>query len=350
MAGVTFVRDGAIGETREVMLEAGRAIAFRVVRWSDEGARARWGEMYAARVRRSDPQRRGMFIDLGLSAHDGFLPFSGRGLKLTDGAGIVVTIAREAARGKGPVVKLAETPFPGGAPRRLERHACDSEFDLAGPADNATRAEIDALIEDCLSPHAAIPGGGVLTIEPTAALIAIDVDAGARQGAREGEAFVLELNRAAVLETARQIRLRSLGGIGAIDLPAMRARDHQQQVVQTFREAVQHDPWGVQAAPLSRFGVLEFSRGQLRTPLHEILQSPGGRNCAETIALAALRAIEREASARGGLRVRGAIAVQAYNWLAGDHIPWRAALDRRIGARWELVPSPSESAFQVQAL
>lgn len=350
MADVSFIRDGAIGETREVVLVQGRAIALRVARWSDDGARARWGEVYAARVRRTDPQRRGMFLDLGLSAQDGFLPFTSRTPKLTDGAGMVVSIAREAARGKNPVVKLLETPYPGGGPRRLETPDCDGDLTAATPADGATRADIDALIEACLIPQAVIPGGGVLTIEPTAALIAIDVDASGRQGARQGEAFVLELNRAAVKEAARQIRLRNLGGIGAIDLPAMRERDHQQQVVQAFRDAVQRDPWGVQIAPLSRFGVLEFSRGQLRTPLHETLQERGGAKTSETVALEALRAIEREATAKGGLRVRATLAPGAYEWLASDSIHWRAALDRRIGPRWELAPGPTEPTFQVQTL
>src|SRR5262249_53757944 len=53
--------DAAIGETREALVRDGRPVALRVARWSDGGRRARWGEVYAARVTRIDRRRRGAF-------------------------------------------------------------------------------------------------------------------------------------------------------------------------------------------------------------------------------------------------------------------------------------------------
>jgi Ribonuclease G/E len=57
--------DASIGETREVLVRAGRPVALRIARASDEGIRARWGELYVARVREIDRRRRGVFVDLG---------------------------------------------------------------------------------------------------------------------------------------------------------------------------------------------------------------------------------------------------------------------------------------------
>jgi Ribonuclease G/E len=320
----------------------------RLARWSDRGARARWGEVYAARVRRIDPQRRGLFLDLGLRGQEGFAPFASKAPRVTEGAGVVAAVAREAARGKNPVVKLLDAPFPGGAPRLLETHECDAGLEDCPAAPRDVRARIDALIENCLSKTAPIPGGGMLTIEPTAALIAIDVDAAGRDGPRDGEAFALDLGRAAIKEVARQIRLRNLGGIGAIDLPALQRKENQAALTQAFRDVVRADPWGVQAAHLSRFGVLEFSRGQLRAPLHETVCDAAGAPSAETIALAGLRAIETAANAARGRRVVARLCAPAYDWLAQDIIAWRAALDQRVGGVWKLEREAAMSGYEAR--
>src|SRR5262245_22079793 len=58
--------DASVGETREALVRRGKPIALRVMRTSDEGSRARWGELYCARVREMDRRRRGAFLDLGL--------------------------------------------------------------------------------------------------------------------------------------------------------------------------------------------------------------------------------------------------------------------------------------------
>ncbi|MGE0827945.1 MAG: ribonuclease E/G, partial [Hyphomonadaceae bacterium] len=296
--------DAAIGETRRALLREGRVIALEVFRASEEGRRARWGEVYAARIAKAEPRLRGAFVDLGLGAEQGFLRLNAHGklgaTAAKEGENIVVRVEREGARGKGPVLTLVETPHPGGAPRRIARHESDEDLESARPADSASRAQIDDAIEDCLGRSAGIPGGGMLSIEPTAALVAIDVDAGARPGGADGERFARELNIAAAQESARQIRLRGLGGIIAVDFASMRARENIAAVESAARAAFAGDPWGVQIGRISRFGVLELSRRQMRRPLHEILCAASGAESAETIALKALRAIERKAQdARG---------------------------------------------------
>lgn len=352
--------DASIGETREVLVRKGRPIALRIVRTSDEGRRARWGELYVARVREIDRRRRGVFLDLGLRDEHGFMPLGEDGrvrragkerVSLTEGAGVVVGVTREAARGKNPIVELQEIGHDGEAPHRIGRHDVDDELVLARPADAQMRARIDAVVEDALARIAPLPGGGVLSIEPTSALVAIDVDAGGRQGSGDPERFALDLNIAAAQEAARQIRLRNLGGLIMIDFVSMRAKSHQKQLESAVREAFADDPWSVQFGDLSRFGVFDLARSQLRRPLHELLRDADGRLSVETVALMALRAIEREARAQTGRQIACTVSPEVKAWLDAAEIDWRTELSNRIGMRWTLDSAPgSRDRIDARAL
>jgi ribonuclease E len=340
--------DAAIGETREALVRDGKPIALRIARASDEGRRARWGELYCARVREVDKRRRGAYLDLGLRDQQGFLPLGDDGrvrmrkerVTLSEGQGVIVGVTREAARAKNPVLDLSEIGHDGEAPHRIGQHECDGELILARAADPAIRAKLDALIEDALARTAPIPGGGALTIEPTSALVAIDVDAGGRAGANDPERFALDLNIAAAHEAARQIRLRNLAGIIAIDFVSMRAKSHGKQLEEAVREAFAGDPWSIQFGALSRFGVFDLARAQLRTPLHEQLRDADGRLSAETVALMALRAIEREGRAQTGRQIACTVSPEVKAWLDAAEIDWRAQLSNSIGMRWTLDAQP----------
>ncbi|OQW55833.1 MAG: hypothetical protein A4S17_05875 [Proteobacteria bacterium HN_bin10] len=341
--------DAAIGETREALVRDDKPFALRIARASDEGRRARWGETYVARVGELDRRRRGAFLDLGLSEQHGFLPLGDDGrarmrrerVALREGQGVVVAVTREAARGKNPVVELAELGHDGAKPERIARHTCDDELVLAKPApDPAVRAKLDAAIEDALARATPIPGGGVLTIDAVTALTAIDVDAGGRPGSGDSERFALDLNIAAAREAARQIRLRNLGGVIAIDFVSVRARAHLKQLDDAVRTAFSGDPWSVQFGGLSKFGVYELARAQLRTPLHEQLRDGEGRLSVETVALMALRAIEREGRAQTGRQIACTLAPEVKAWLDAAEIDWRAQLSNRIGMRWTIDAAP----------
>lgn len=330
--------DAGVGETREALVRDGKPIALRILRASDEGRRARWGEVYAARVRKVDRGRGGAYLDLGLSEQDGYLPLDGAGLAVQrrrrtpvrEGQGVLVSVAREAARGKNPVVALLESDRPGEAPRRVAQPECDLAD--AAPAAPDIAAELDAAVELALAPRVPIHGGGALVIEPTAALVAVDVDAGGRSGGGEPERFALNL--AAAREAARQLRLRNLGGLICIDFVNMRMRAHQQLLAGAVREAFAGDPWSVKFGALSRFCVFELARAQLRTPLHEQMCDADGRESVETVALKALRLIERAARSQPGREIACTLAPAAMAWLEQDQIAWRAELSARIGVRW----------------
>lgn len=343
--------DASVGETREALVQGGRVIALRLARASNEGARAHWGEVYCARVGEVDRRRRGAFLDLGLRDDQGFIPLMDDGrarlgnerVAVRQGQCVVVRVTREAARGKNPVLELLEVDHDGQAPHRIARPECDEDLALAKPADAQTREKLDAAFDEALAKVVAIPGGGTLAIEPTAALVAIDVDAGARSGSGDAERFALELNGAAAAEAARQLRLRNLGGLIAIDFVSMRAKSDAKQLETVVRAAFKGDPWSIQFGGLSRFGVFELARAQLRSPLHEQVRDADGRFSVETIALAALRAIEREARVQGGRQIACTLAPEVKAWLDAGHIEWRVALSGRIGMRWQIDAAPREA-------
>ena len=337
--------DEAIGERRQIMLAPdGRALAVRLHRWSWEGRKARWGETYAARVRTLDKPRRGAHLDLGLKDEMGFLPLNQSGgvrlgdnaINLQEGAMVFVAVRREAVRSKQPVLRLLNSAPPDGvaAPGRVGTP--DKPFDLIARSDDGARDAIDAVLEDLVARQAHIPGGGMLIIEPTAAMVAIDVDAEGRKGSGDPERFARELNVAAALEIVRQIRLRALGGLLAVDFVSMRQEESRKAVSAAFKIALGTLPWSHQLAPMSRFGVIECAIEQLLTPLHEILLGPGGRISLETAALALLRAMEREAAAYGGRRVVARAPQGVVTWLSAELPQWANALQSRIGPRFEI--------------
>jgi Ribonuclease G/E len=327
--------DAGIGETRAVLVENGAPVAIRIWRDPAFGAVVRHGAVYAARVISRDKGRRLAFLDLG--AGEAFLPLDAKGeaprvgggaRAVREGERLIVRIAREAARGKRASAELLDGPAP-------DREGLIEAGETV-PEGTNDRAAIDAVIDAALNRLAAIPGGGLLAIEPTAALVAIDVDAADRAGAGDAAKFSLDLNIAAGREALRQLRLRALGGVFAIDFLSMSGQRAAEALVAALKVQAASDPWAVTFAPLSRYGVLEGARAQAWTPLHEVLCDPDGRVSVTSCALAALRAVEREGQAQRGAQIRAAVAPEVAALLDQCPLDWRGALNDRLGARWSV--------------
>jgi Ribonuclease G/E len=340
--------DASVGETRRALVRDGKPIALQLWRWSERGRRALWGEVYEARVRSVDARRRGAFLDLGLE-EAGFVRLDAAGrvrlgdktASLAEGQAVRVAVRREGARRKGPVLAV-EAILPAiDRPARVGSHESSLEPADARRATPELRERLDAAFEAALTRQVPLVGGGALIVEPTAALVAIDVDAGERAGAADAERFALALNVEAAGEAMRQLRLRNLGGIVAIDFVSMRGREGREATLAALRAAAKDDPWGVQIALMSRFGVVELSRGQLQRPLAEALCDEEGALSAESAALAALRGVEREAHGARGRLVVLRVSADIGAWLDTAVIDWRTALAARIGPRWEVRTEPA---------
>ncbi len=150
-------------------------------------------------------------------------------------------------------------------------------------------------IEAALFPLAAIKGGGRLYIEPTAALIAVDVDAGPMSPA--------EANAAAIDQLAYELRFRALAGPIIIDLIPAKGRS---KLIQRLKEAVASDPVQTRVSGLTPEGRLELNRRRTRPSLSETLLAPEGfqNHSVEAVAYEALRQCVRTGLTSGAARVQ----------------------------------------------
>jgi ribonuclease E len=163
------------------------------------------------------------------------------------------------------------------------------------------RYQVESQFDAMHSPVVQLRSGGYIVINPTEALVAIDVNSGRATKERNIEETALRTNIEAAEEIARQVRLRDLAGLIVIDFIDMEETRHQRQVEHKVKEAMRHDRARIQIGRISAFGLLEMSRQRLRPSLleHSTEMCPhcagtGRIRSIESAALHALRAIEEE--------------------------------------------------------
>ncbi|MCO4787417.1 MAG: Rne/Rng family ribonuclease, partial [Marinomonas atlantica] len=130
-----------------------------------------------------------------------------------------------------------------------------------------TRYQIESQIETAFRHEVRLPSGGALVIDPTEALISIDVNSARANKGGDIEETAFNTNLEAAEEIARQLRLRDLGGLVVIDFIDMSPSRHQREVENRMREHLKVDRARVQVGRISRFGLLEMSRQRLRPSL-----------------------------------------------------------------------------------
>ena len=152
-----------------------------------------------------------------------------------------------------------------------------------------------------------LKGGGYLVINPTEALVAIDVNSGKATKERNIEETALRTNLEAAEELARHLRLRDLGGLIVIDFIDMSENKHNRAVERRLKEALKHDRARIQVGRISGFGLLEMSRQRMRPSLFEAssetcphCQGAGSIRSRESTALHVLRAVETEGISKAG--------------------------------------------------
>jgi ribonuclease E len=147
-----------------------------------------------------------------------------------------------------------------------------------------------------------LKSGGYLIINPTEAMITIDVNSGRGSHKRNVEETAFQTNMEAAEEIARQLRLRDLGGLLVIDFIDMMDNKHNAEVEKTFKKAISLDRARIQLSHISKFGILELSRQKKQSTIQEISYTPcpfcrgrGVRPSLEYTALTAYRKIETQA-------------------------------------------------------
>jgi len=162
---------------------------------------------------------------------------------------------------------------------------------------------IEDQIESIYQPKVNLPSGGSIVIDPTEALVAIDVNSGSTSKGHNFEETIFQANMEAAKELARQLRLRDLGGLVVVDFIDMRSKKNIREVERQVKAAMKRDKAKVDISRISKFGLMQISRQKLGAPIemgnYRICSNCRGRGVVrsvETLALFYLRRIHTAAS------------------------------------------------------
>jgi ribonuclease G len=126
------------------------------------------------------------------------------------------------------------------------------------------KANIETEIRDLFKRRCDLPAGGYLIIEPTEALVSVDVNSGRYTGKKDPEKTILKTNLEAARELARQIRLRDVGGIIVCDFIDMETKANRDRVLQDLRGHLGRDRARTKAFSVSELGLIEMTRQRVR--------------------------------------------------------------------------------------
>jgi len=186
------------------------------------------------------------------------------------------------------------------------------------------RHQVESQLEAIHSPIAQLKSGGYIVINPTEALVSIDVNSGKATKERNIEQTALKTNMEAAEEAARQMRLRDLAGLLVIDFIDMDENKNVRAVEKKMKDSLKRDRARLQVGRISQFGLMEMSRQRRRTSLVEgssntcpHCQGSGHIRSIESSALVALRTLEEEGvrgrTAKARLRCSPEVALYILN-------------------------------------
>jgi ribonuclease G len=137
----------------------------------------------------------------------------------------------------------------------------------AEPTPLFDKFDIESEIRELFKARVELPTGGSLIIQPTEALVSIDVNTGRYTGKKDPEKTILRTNLEAAREIARQIRLRDIGGIIVCDFIDMETRSNREKVLQELRTHLGRDRARTKALAVSELGLVEMTRQRVRPSL-----------------------------------------------------------------------------------
>ncbi|OZB20248.1 MAG: ribonuclease E [Marinobacter sp. 34-60-7] len=211
-----------------------------------------------------------------------------------------------------------------------------------------SRYQIEGQIETAFQREVKLPSGGSIVIDPTEALVSIDINSSRATKGHDIEETALQTNLEAADEIARQLRLRDMGGLIVIDFIDMTPAKHQREVEQRMREALELDRARVQVGKISRFGLLEMSRQRLRPSLGETrsevcprCEGQGTIRGIESLALSIMRLIYEESSKEKTAEVRAMVPVSVATFLLNEKRKQLADIEARQGVSVVVAPVPN---------
>ncbi len=217
------------------------------------------------------------------------------------------------------------------------------------------RYQIEEQIERLYAERVPLKSGGGLVINPTEALVAIDVNSGRclSQGNLEETAFKTNLEAAA--EIARQLRLRDLGGLVVIDFIDMKDKKHVKGVEAALKQALKNDKARVTVGHISKFGLLELSRQRLRPAAETttyipctVCQGRGRVKSVTTLGLSLLRQISLQLGQAPLREVRALLPPEVANFLLNQKRKALLALEEQHNLKITLTARPGLPLEEIQ--
>ena len=208
------------------------------------------------------------------------------------------------------------------------------------------RYQIENQIETAFQRVVSLENGGSIVIDPTEALLSIDINSAKATSGSDIEETAYQTNLAATKEIARQLRLRDVGGLIVIDFIDMSHQRHQRAIENALKEELKQDRARIQIGRISRFGLLEMSRQRLRPSLneHSLVKCPqcegqGSIRGIQSLALAIMRVIEEEAMKQNTAEIRVQLPVDVATFLLNEKREAVSTLERRHAIRILLLPN-----------
>lgn len=210
------------------------------------------------------------------------------------------------------------------------------------------RYQIESQIETAFQREVQLPSGGSIVIDPTEALISIDINSARATRGSDIEETATNTNLEAADEIGRQLRLRDIGGLIVIDFIDMTNSRNQRLVENRMRDALAMDRARVQVGRISRFGLLEMSRQRLRPSLGETsgivcprCTGQGTIRDTKSLSLAILRLLEEEAIKDRTGEVRAVVPVDVSAYLLNEKRSALTEIEQISKARVVVVPNPN---------
>jgi ribonuclease E len=209
------------------------------------------------------------------------------------------------------------------------------------------RFQIESQIETAYQREVRLPSGGSIVIDPTEALVSIDINSSRATKGADIEETALQTNKEAAVEIARQLRLRDMGGLVVIDFIDMYPVKNQREVESVLKNALTHDRARVQVGKISRFGLLEMSRQRLKPSLgesaHHVCPRCTGTGVVrgvESLALSILRLLEEEATKDSTTSVQAQLPVEVATFLLNEKRKIILAIEKRQKVHLIIIPNP----------
>ena len=213
--------------------------------------------------------------------------------------------------------------------------------------------------EDQLSamydPMVQLKSGGYLIINPTEALVSIDINSGRSTKEHGIEQTALHTNLEAAKEIARQLRLRDMAGLVVIDFIDMEHNSNVRKVERCMKDSLKNDRARIQVGRISSFGLMEMSRQRLRTGVLEATtrtcphcDGTGLVRTASSAGLSALRFIEDEAAKGKGTVITLYASTEAAVYLLNAKRADLAEIEQRYGVTVQVVPEGEDEGAKMR--